>query len=64
MKWIKDITISECGYKIFYKGIEVDLKCENIFNISSQINGKETLDEEVLAPLREKKINMILKFIR
>lgn len=59
MKWIEDLKIDESG-KVFYKGIEVDLSCVNVMNLTIQGNIKESLDEEVIEYLREIKLDILL----
>jgi hypothetical protein len=59
MKWLEDLRIDESG-KVFYKGIEVDLSCVNVMNLTIQGNIKESLDEEVIEYLREIKLDILL----
>lgn len=59
MKWLEDLRIDESG-KVFYKGIEVDLSCVNVMNLTIQGNIKESLDEEVIESIREIKLDILL----
>ena len=59
MKWLEDLRIDESG-KVFYKGIEVELSCVNVMNLTIQGNIKESLDEEVIEYLREIKLDNLL----
>ena len=59
MKWLEDLRIDESG-KVFYKGIEVELSCVNVMNLTIQGNIKESLDEEVIEYLREIKLDILL----
>ena len=59
MKWLEDLRIDESG-KVFYKGIEVDLSCVNVMNLTIQGNIKESLEEEVIESIREIKLDILL----
>lgn len=58
MIW-EDLEIDNLG-GVYYKGIHVDLTCENIMNLTIRGNIKEYLDREVIEDLREIKIDNIL----
>lgn len=58
MIW-EDLEIDNLG-QVYYKGIQVDLTCENIMNLTIRGNIKEYLDREVIEDLREIKIDNIL----
>lgn len=59
MKWLEDLRIDESG-KVFYKGIEVDLSCVNVMNLTIQGNIKESLEDEVIESIREIKLDILL----
>ena len=59
MKWLEDLKIDESG-KVFYKGIEVDLSCVNVMNLTIQGNIKESLEDEVIESIREIKLDILL----
>ena len=59
MKWLEDLRIDESG-KVFYKGIEVELSCVNLMNLTIQGNIKESLEDEVIESIREIKLDNLL----
>ena len=59
MKWLEDLRIDESG-KVFYKGIEVELSCVNLMNLTIQGNIKESLEDEVIESIREIKLDILL----
>lgn len=59
MNWQDYLEIDNNG-NIFYKGVHVELSCENIMNLTIRGNIKEYLEKEVVEHIREIKIDIIL----
>jgi hypothetical protein len=59
MTWTEEISVEDSG-KVYYKGIEVELTCENLMNLIKQGNAEETLEKEVVEFVRNIKLDILL----
>ena len=59
MTWAEELEIDDFG-KVYYKGIEVELTCENLMNLIKQGNAEETLEKEVVEFVRNIKLDILL----
>jgi len=59
MTWAKELVVEESG-KVYYKGVEVELTCENLVNLFVQGNIRDSLEKEVAEFVRDIKLDIIL----
>jgi hypothetical protein len=59
MTWAKELVVEKSG-KVYYKGVEVELTCENLVNLFVQGSIRESLEKEVAEFVRDIKLDIIL----